>query len=207
MYSIPGKDIVLASASPARREMMDSAMVRHTAEAAPVDEEELRLAGEGEGVSALDMATALAEAKAARVSMARPGALVIGADQLLECEGRWLGKPADRDAAAANLRFLAGKTHRLATACVVCEGGGRIWHHAESPSVAVRGLTDGEIGDYLDDLGDGALGTPGVYRMEDRGPRILARVEGCPYAVLGMPLLPLLALLREHGLQREARAP
>ena len=207
MYSIPGTDIILASASPARREMMDSAMVRHTAEPAPVDEEELRLAGEREGVSALDMATALAEAKAMRVSAARPGALVIGADQLLECEGRWLGKPADRDAAAANLRLLAGKTHRLVTACVVCRGGGRIWHHAESPSVAVRALTDAEIGDYLDDLGIDALGTPGVYRMEHRGPRILARVEGCPYAVLGMPLLQLLALLREHGLEREAPAP
>ena len=203
MYSIPDTEIILASRSPARREMLDSAMVRYTVEAAPVDEEELRMAGEKEGVPALDMATALAEAKAARVSQGRADAMVIGCDQLLECAGQWFGKPEGKEQAAENLRRLAGRTHRLVTACVVYRGGSRIWHHAESPSVSVRSLDDKEIADYIEDLGEDAIATPGVYQIERQGPQILAKIDGCPYAVLGMPLLQLLTLLREHGLSRE----
>ena len=206
MYSIPGRSLVLASRSPARRAMLDSAMVRYTVQTAPVDEEELRLAGGREGLSALDMATALAEAKAMRVSIDNPEALVIGADQLLECGGEWFGKPEDRGRAAENLRLLSGRTHRLVTAGVVFQGGARTWHHSESPSVSLRDLTGAEIDEYLGDLGDEALGTPGVYQIEGLGPLILARAEGCPYSILGLPLLQLMAALREHGLRREEGA-
>ena len=206
MYSIPGRDLVLASGSVARRKMMEAAMIRFSVATSPVDEEELRAAGRKEGASGLEMATVLAETKAGRAGMGRPEALVIGSDQLLECDGRWLGKPEDTDQAAENLRFLSGKTHRLITVAVVFEAGKRIWHHAESPSVSVRGLTDAEIDDYLDDLGGLALATPGVYQIEDRGSWILSRLEGCAYSILGMPLLQLLAFLREHGLTREGPA-
>lgn len=206
MFSIPERDIILASRSPARRRMMESAMVRHRVETAPVDEEELRLAGEREGVSGLDMATALAEAKAHRVSSANPEALVVGSDQLLECGGRWYGKPENRDGAIETLRALSGKRHELTTVAVVCQGGKRVWHHAETPSVSIRKLGDPEISDYVDDLGDQALATPGCYQIEHLGPRIISRVDGCPYAILGMPLLQLLAFLREHGLKREGKA-
>lgn len=200
MLHLPGKEIILASGSSTRQQMLKDAGLDFRVETAPVDEESLREIGLAEGVSVLDMATTLAEAKAVRVSFNNPAALVIGSDQILECEGAWFGKPDSRAAAAATLRQLAGKTHRLVTAAVVFRDGQRIWHHAESPAISMRQLTDKDIDSYLATIADAMLATPGVYQIERYGAQILSRIDGCPYAVLGLPLLQLLALLREHGL-------
>ena len=206
MLSTPEGKIILASRSPARQSMMQSAGIRFATTTAPVDEEALREAGLAEGINGVDMATALAEAKALRVSMLEPGAFVIGSDQLLECEGVWYGKPASTIDATQTLLALSGKTHQLITAAVVFQGGRRIWHHCESPRVSIRNLDSDTIEQYLKVLGDDALATPGIYKIEDRGAQILSRVDGCPYAVMGMPLLHLMAFLRERGLVPEGEA-
>lgn len=206
MQSIPGKPLILASRSSARQDMLAKAGIRFTIETAPVDEDSLRDAGAAEGVSSVDMATALAEAKAVRVSLANPAALVIGSDQLLDCGGQWFGKPDSIEDAAESLRALSGKTHRLVTAAVLYQGGRRIWQQCEQPEVSIRPLDDAAISAYLTTIGAAALVTPGVYQIESYGAQILSRIDGCPYAVLGMPLLGLLASLREHGLTEEAAA-
>ena len=144
-------------------------------------------------------AETLAELKANKISMRAPGALVIGADQILECEGRWFDKPPDRTAAVAHLRALGGKTHALATAVCVVRDGVRIWHHREAPRLTMRPLDGVFIESYLDAAGPEVLETVGAYRLEDLGAQLFTKVSGDYFTILGLPLLPLLGFLREHG--------
>ena len=199
-YALPQHQLVLASMSMTRRQMLENAGLTFTPAAAPVDEEALRLAGQAEGIGTIDMATALAEAKAARASQKYPEAFVIGADQLLECDGVWYGKPESRAAAEQTLASLSGKTHHLVTAAVIMQGGRRIWQHCDRPAVSIRTLDTSDIGDYLDAIGTAAFETPGCYQIEGLGAQIISKIDGCPYAILGLPLLQLLAFLRQHGL-------
>ena len=200
MLLIEGTPLILASSSKSRADLLLSAGLDFTIEPVAVDEESLRAAGLKEGVSTTDMASALAEAKASRVSMSHPGALVIGGDQILECEGKWLGKPKDQAQAKERLKFLSGRKHQLVTAGVVYKDSARIWHYCSRPEIEVSKLSDEAIDQYLDAIGDAAFETPGVYQIEKLGAQILSKIDGCPYAVLGLPLLELLGFLREHGL-------
>ena len=199
-YKLPRHDLVLASLSETRRNMLTSADLEYTAVASPVDEDALRMAGQAEGVTTPDMATALAEAKAARASLQYPDAFVIGADQLLDCDGEWFGKPETMGEAKDTLSKLQGKTHYLVTAAVIMHGGQRIWHQCSHPSVSIRSLDEKEIDTYLKTCGEAIFTTPGCYQIEKTGSQIISRIDGCPYSILGLPLLEMLSFLREHGL-------
>jgi septum formation protein len=192
-------EVVLASASRARLELLRHAGLRLRAEPARVDEAEVKVSLRAERADAAAAAETLAELKAQKVSQRAPGALVIGADQILECEGRWFDKPPDRAAAAAHLRALGGKTHALVTAaCVVC-GGVRIWHIREAPRLTMRPLDTAFIEFYLDAAGPEVLETVGAYRLEGLGAQLFTKVSGDYFTILGLPLLALLGFLREHG--------
>src|SRR5690348_14851589 len=127
--SLSRAPVVLASASRTRVAMLERAGVAVTAEPAAVDEEEVKHSCRAAGLTAAEVAEALAELKAQRIAARRRGDLVIGADQMLECGGAWFDKPADRAAAVAQLRALSGRTHRLISCAVVIQGGERVWHH------------------------------------------------------------------------------
>ncbi|HLJ18716.1 MAG TPA: Maf family protein, partial [Stellaceae bacterium] len=116
MSLAPGDPLVLASGSATRARLLADCGLPILVDPAAVDEEEIRASFLAEGRDAAACATALAEAKATRVSARHAGALVLGADQILECGGRWLEKPRDTDAARAQLRLLRGKRHTLVTA-------------------------------------------------------------------------------------------
>ena len=192
-------EVVLASASRSRLELLRRAGLHLRAEPARVDESEVKASLRAEQADAAAAAETLAELKANKVSLRAPGALVIGVDQILYCEGRWFDKPPDRAAAVAHLRALGGKTHALATAvCVVCDGA-RIWHHREAPRLTMRPLDGIFIESYLDAAGPGVLETVGAYRLEDLGAQLFTEVSGDYFTILGLPLLPLLGFLREHG--------
>ena len=200
LLTLENKEIILASASEPRQKMLKSAGVDFRIEVMAVDEASIRDAGRAEKATVIDVATVLAETKALRVSQVNPEALVIGADQILDCQDKWFNKPTTRQEAAATLKALSGQTHQLVTAAVVFQDGMRLWHHCASPSVSMRILNDLDIENYLDVVSDTFMMTPGVYQTENLGAQILTRIDGCPYAVLGLPLLELLAFLREHGL-------
>ena len=125
---------------------------------------------------------------------------VHSADQILICDDQILGKPKTHEMAASNLQHLSGKTHQLLTAAVIYRDGERIWHHIEAPSLTMRPLTDEFIGHYLQAIGDAALVTPGSYQIEGWGAHLFSSITGCSYAVLGLPILQVLAFLRGHGL-------
>jgi septum formation protein len=191
---------VLASQSPTRRRMLERAGVPiHAADQPGVDEDEVKAAFRADGAGPDDVAEALAEMKAHRVGARYGGCLVMGADQMLEIDGAWLDKPASREQAAETLRTLSGKTHRLIASAVIVKDGGRIWHAIDSAKLTVRPLSDAFIAAYLDAVGDAAFDSVGAYQLEGLGGQLFARVEGDYFTVLGLPLLPLLGFLREHG--------
>ena len=192
-------EVVLASASRSRLELLRRAGLHLRAEPARVDESEVKASLRAEQADAAAAAETLAELKASKISLRAPGALVIGADQILDCEGRWFDKPPDRAAAVAHLRALGGKTHALATAVCVVRDGVRIWHHREAPRLTMRPLDGVYIESYLDAAGPAVLETVGAYRLEDLGAQLFTKVSGDYFTILGLPLLPLLGFLREHG--------
>ncbi len=196
--------LVLASASVARRKLLQDAGLEIEALPAAVDEAEVKLALRAEGASAAQVAETLAELKARRVSerlggAGGPGPLVIGADQMLDCEGQWYDKPADLAAARAQLLALSGRSHTLETSVCVVRDGGRIWHHNARARLTLRPLSEDFVDRYLAAVGPAALASVGAYQIEGPGVQLFQRVEGDVFTILGLPLLPLLDLLRANG--------
>jgi septum formation protein len=200
----PPPPVILASRSAARIGLLRAAGVEVVPVHAPVDEESVREGLKAEGVSTEDAATVLAELKARRGSdLAGPGPVVLGGDQILDLDGEWLEKPADRAAARAQLLRLRGREHRLVSAVVAFRNGARVWHHVEAARVWVRPFGDAFLNDYLDRAGDAVLGSVGAYQLEGLGAQLMARVEGDFFTILGLPLLPLLQFLRDQGVLRD----
>ncbi|WP_373488718.1 nucleoside triphosphate pyrophosphatase [Blastomonas sp.] len=193
--------LILASQSTARRAMLDAADVPFTVVAAHIDESAIRGSLHAEGTTARDIADALAEAKAMRVGARRPESMVLGSDQILEtAEGDMLSKPQTPDDAIRQLEALSGKPHRLWSAAVIVEGGRPIWRHVEKAVMHVRPLGSAFVRDYVDKHWETIGYTVGCYEIEGPGAQLFSQIEGSYFAVLGMPLLPLLGFLREREL-------
>jgi septum formation protein len=195
----PAIPLVLASTSRTRAGLLRAAGVAFEAAAPGVDEESVKEAAKAEGLAPPDAALLLAELKARRISERLPGAVVIGADQILVCEGRWFDKPADAAAAASQLAALAGKAHSLVTAVLCMRGGVVLWRHVATPRLVMRAVSEADIAAYLAAAGDGVLASVGAYQVEGLGVRLFSAIEGEHAAILGLPLLPLLGFLRQHG--------
>jgi len=191
--------LFLASASAGRAAVLQSAGLAFTAEPARVDEDALKESALAEGIGVADTALLLADAKARRLSHRRPQALVVAGDQMLVCEDRRFDKPDSLAAARAQLTFLRGRTHALPTAVVCWRDGGRIWHHVATPRLTMRRFTDAFLDAYLALEGEALLGSVGAYRVEGPGLQLFERIEGAQDAILGLPMLPLLGFLRQHG--------
>lgn len=191
--------MILASASRARARLLAGAGLAHLVEPAAIDEAAIKEACRAERRCAADCALALAEAKAQRISERQDRALVIGADQILVAGELWFDKPADLDEAGAQLRALRGRTHELATAVCVVQAGTRLWHTVSRPRLVMRNFSDAFLDGYIAREGVGLLELVGAYRLEGRGVQLFERVEGDHFAILGLPLLELLAFLRQRS--------
>jgi len=192
--------LLLASKSAARRHMLEAAGVPFGAVEAELDEEAAKGGLWSAGFDARGVAEELAQLKALSVD-APTSDLVLGCDQTLERDdGTLLGKPASRDEARGQLVSLSGSTHRLHSAAVVAEGGESVWWFCESVELTMRPLSDAFIEDYLAREYEAIRWSVGGYRIEGPGAQLFERIEGSHFAILGMPLLPLLGYLRERGL-------
>jgi septum formation protein len=194
----PANTVVLASTSAIRRAVLSGAGVAFESVSPGVDETAIKDSLLAEGVSPRDIADALAEAKAVKVSLKRPG-LVIGADQTLDLEGRLFDKADSVEDARARLTALRGKTHRLHCAMVVARDGQPIWREVVTSTLRMRPFSDAYLDAYLERNAPGILSSVGCYQLEGEGVQLFDRIEGDYFAILGLSLIPLLDLLRRHG--------
>ncbi len=192
-------DVVLASGSRFRVAMLEAAGVPVATEAPAVDEATVKAAMRAQHADAAETAEALAALKAQRISGRHPGALVIGGDQMLECDGAWFDKPADEAQARDTLQRLRGRTHELVTAACVVRDGLILWHHVARARLTMRTFSDAFLDSYLRRIGAAACDSVGAYQLEGLGAQLFSRVEGDHFTIVGLPLLPLLDFLRGHG--------
>ena len=193
--------IILASGSAGRIAMLRAAGVNVTPVTAAVDEDAIKAGLVAAGTKARDIADALAEAKAVKISRKNPSDLVIGCDQILVTdEGQLLDKPENPQSAIAHLRLLSGKVHRLISAAVICEGGAPVWRIADTAVMTMRPLSGAFIDGYVTSHWEHIRHCVGCYRIEAEGAQLFASVSGSQFTVIGMPLLPVLDYLRLKGL-------
>lgn len=188
--------LILASASHSRAEILRNAGVEFEIEPAHVDEDAVK-----QSLAAPpDIADALAELKALRISTKHPDALVLGADQILSFEGNIVSKCENLDEAEDLLRYLRGKSHELISAAVLAKDGVAVWRYVSKSMLWMRDFSDEFLNAYLAAEGAGLLAGVGCYRLEGRGAQLFERIEGDYFSILGLPLTPLLAGLRELGI-------
>lgn len=194
---------VLASGSGTRRAMLKNAGLDFIAEPSDVDEDSIKKVCKAEGKTVEATAQALALAKAKKISSERKGMLVLGCDQMLECEGpnntkRWLDKADDEKTARSQLEFLSGKSHRLISAAVLVRDGKVLWEKTETALLHMRPLTPAFINAYMVQMGERLLGSVGCYALEGLGSQLFEKVDGDHFVILGLPLIAFLSALREQ---------
>jgi septum formation protein len=190
--------LVLASASAARARLLAAAGIDVTVDPAGIDEGSIKRESRAAGADAASCALHLAEMKAKAVATRHPGALILGADQLLNCDGAWFDKPRDIDEARMQLMALNDRQHALVTAATIVRDGKVLWSVVERALATLRRCSVAFIDHYLAVMGKRALATVGGYELEGLGAQLMEKVEGDYFTILGLPLLPLLAFLRDQ---------
>ncbi len=196
LFSAEEKDVVLASSSLTRAGILTAAGVAFRVRPPEIDEAALKRIWRARDVPVGAAATELASAKAMAVGRGERNALVLGADQILMFQGVWLDKPASRGEAKSQLLRLAGKTHELHTALAVVRNGTVIWRHAEVARLTMWAFDEAVVENYLTAAGPEILNSVGGYQLEGLGAQLFEAIEGEFFAILGLPLLPLLGFLR-----------
>ena len=192
-------DFILGSGSAGRRMILQNAGLDFDCIRPGVDEEAVKEAFfKGENASPADLAAILARVKAQDVS-ARTDLPVLGADQILVCDGNIFSKPADMEEARENLLALRGKPHKLISALAVARDGEILWSHVESAEMVMRDFSNDFLGRYLAQAGEKVLGSVGCYQVEGPGIQLFERIEGDYFTIVGLPLIPFLNWLRKEG--------
>jgi septum formation protein len=192
--------LLLASASQTRLDMLTAAGIVVRAEPARIDEDQVRRALEAEAASSRGIADALAEMKAAKLSDRHPEAFVLGADQVLDFKGRVFAKPESPEEARDQLRALRGQSHKLLSAAVLYQGGQPQWRNVGEARLTMRDFSDSYLEEYLSRNWDRIRHSVGGYRLEEEGVRLFSSISGDHFTILGLPLLPLLSYLAQRGI-------
>lgn len=191
--------IILASASPFRQAMLRNAGVDFRSVPATLDERAVEAPLVDSGATPEEVALVLAEAKAVNVSERNPGAFVLGSDQTLSLDDEVLHKVQTMEEARRRLLTLSGKTHHLNTAAVLARDGVVLWRDVSLARMTMRKLDPAFIGRHLAKVGEKALSSVGAYQIEGEGIQLFKSIEGDYFSIVGLPLLPVLAALREQG--------
>lgn len=193
--------LILASQSAGRIAMLRAAGVAVEPCPARVDEDSIKAALMQSGAKPRDIADALAEAKALKISRKQPTEMVLGCDQiLLSSDGKIFDKPENKGEARAHLAALSGASHKLISAAVICEQGASVWRIVDTAQMTMRAMSAGFIDQYVDNYWDEIQHCVGCYRIEAEGAQLFTSVSGNQFTIIGMPLLPILDYLRVRGL-------
>lgn len=192
-------DLILASGSTIRRDLLLNANVKVEVKIARVDEDAIKAAMLEDGVKPRDLADALAEAKARKVSLKSPGSFVLGCDQVLDFEGTLLSKPGSQEQALTQLKLLNSKVHKLFSAAVIYQDGQPVWRHIGEVKLHMRQSSGSFLEDYVSRNWDSIQHSVGAYKLEEEGVRLFQKIEGDYFNVLGLPLLEVLAFLTLRG--------
>lgn len=179
--------------------MLANAGVPFTVSPASVDEATIKASLQATGADVANVAELLAATKAQQVSRNHESSLVIGADQMLACDGEWFAKPGSLQDARNQLEKLRGRTHELISAVSVVQHGDVLWHQIDSARITMRAFSEAFLVQYIDKMDEKLFATVGGYELEGLGAQLFSRIEGDYFTILGMPLLPLLEFLRGHG--------
>lgn len=191
--------LILASQSPFRRMLMENAGLAFSAEAAAIDERAVEGALSERNPTPPEVAETLAVEKARDVAGRNPGALVIGSDQTLSLEGRVFHKPTDMAEAKSHLLSMSGRTHELNCGVALVRDGETLWNHVSIARLTMRPLSEDFVDRHLARVGTRVLASVGAYQLEGEGVQLFERIDGDYFTILGLPLLPLLAKLRNLG--------
>jgi septum formation protein len=189
--------LVLASRSAVRRTLLEAAGV--PVEICPADIDERGVEAGAPLQAPVAIAALLAREKASVIAERNRGRLILGADQTLSLDGRRFTKPADRAAAQAQLRTLAGHTHELYSAIAFVQDGAVLFEYVGVARLTMRAVSDRFLDDYLDAVGEAATASVGGYQLEGLGIQLFERLDGDYFTVLGLPLTTTLDFLRRHG--------
>ena len=198
MTAEPSSDLILASSSTVRARLLREAGLNFETHPARIDEDAIKQSMLGEGAKPRDIADTLAELKSQRISSRYPNAMVIGADQILVCDGELFSKPNDMQEARSHLETLSGKRHDLVTATTIARAGSVIWRRVDIVKLTMRDLSPAFISHYLEQTGEDALESVGCYRLEGLGVQLFQKIDGDFFTILGLPLLAILDFLRLH---------
>lgn len=192
--------IILASASSIRRTLFENAGVPVQTDVARIDEQSIKASLLAEGAKPRDIADTLAEMKARKIASKNPQALVIGCDQVLDFEGALLSKPRSQDEAIDQLSKMKGKTHKLLSAAVIYEDNKPVWRSVGQVRIHFGQPSDTYLADYVARNWDSIQHSVGAYKLEEEGARLIARLEGDYFTVLGLPLLDILSYFSLRGI-------
>lgn len=192
--------LILASASAARRSMLQNSGISFESLSVRIDEDGIKQALMADGATPRDIADTLAEFKARKAAEKMPAALTLGSDQILSLQGQVFSKPTSRQDAANHLNCLSGKTHHLYSAAVIYEDGKPVWRAVGTARLSMHRLTESEISAYLEAAWPEVASSVGAYQAEALGGQLFSRIDGDWFSVLGMPLLQVLSYLRMRGM-------
>lgn len=192
--------IILASTSQIRAQLLARAGVEFTAQAPRVDEDAIRAAMQADAASPRDIADSLAEAKALKISDKNPDALVLGCDQILALGDRIFAKPETAAQAITHLQALRGQTHHLYSAMVIYHNGQPQWRHIGHARMTMRALSDQTLTTYVAAEWDSIRHSVGCYKIEERGIQLFSQIEGDVFTIQGLPMVPLLNYLAVRGI-------
>lgn len=193
------RTLILASTSAIRLQLLRAAGLTVTAHSARIDEDSIRHSLDAEAATPRDIADALAEMKAAKLSARMPEALILGCDQVLDHKGTVFAKPQTPEDARRQLQTLRGHTHALLSAAVLYDGGKPIWRHVGQARLTMRAFSDDYLDSYLGRNWPEISQSVGAYMLESEGVRLFDRIDGDYFTILGLPLLPLLSYLSTRG--------
>lgn len=192
------KPLILASASAIRQDLLRKANVSFETNVARIDEQSIKEALIAEGAYPRDIADALAEGKARKISQKMPGTMVIGCDQVLSFKGKLLSKAKTIEEAAEHLAALNGERHKLLSAAVIYEDGEPVWRHVGEVRLQMKQNSPAYLDNYLQRNWGSVQYCVGAYKLEEEGARLFSRIDGDYFNVLGLPLLELLSYLGQR---------